>query len=86
MSVYFQNAQDVSEYNVLSMLHELMHRTKYELPEPEAESKAEKEKPQQATLTGEQKREMFCSRCHFVSQASLVCKDVLLYAYKGTSG
>ncbi|KAI0213794.1 Dynein assembly factor 3, axonemal [Lamellibrachia satsuma] len=48
---HVKSAQDVSEYNVLSMLHELMHRTKYELPEPEAESKAEKEKPQQATLT-----------------------------------
>ena len=53
MSTFLQDAQDVSEYNVMSMLHELMHGTKYVLPEPEKDGeKAEKEKPPQATLTG----------------------------------
>ena len=52
MFAFLQDAQDVSEYNVMSMLHELLHGTKYVLPEPEKDEKAEKEKPPQATLTG----------------------------------
>ncbi|KAK2177949.1 hypothetical protein NP493_570g00008 [Ridgeia piscesae] len=48
---HIKDAQDVSEYNVMSMLHELLHGTKYVLPEPEKDEKAEKEKPPQATLT-----------------------------------
>ena len=53
MSPFLQDAQDVSEYNVMSMLHELVHGTKYVLPEPEKDGeKTEKEKPPQATLTG----------------------------------
>ena len=48
--ICFQNAQDVSEYNVISMLHELMHGAKYELPKHETDDK--KEEPPHATLTG----------------------------------
>ena len=55
MFLCFQNAQDVSEFNVISMLHELMHGTKYELPKPETDEKKE-EDPPHATLTGWQRK------------------------------
>ena len=50
--LFFQTSQDVAEYNVLSLLHELTHNTKY-VP-PKVEEEAKEEQPKGATLTGMQ--------------------------------
>ena len=45
----FQTSQQVAEYNVISMFHELATGTKYDPPKPDT---TETDKPQSATLTG----------------------------------
>ena len=45
----FQTAEGISEYNILSMLHELTTKEKYILPQPKADEKG-KNKPEVATL------------------------------------
>ena len=46
-----QTAEEVSEFNVLSMLYEITHREKYVKPTPTEENDSQK-KQQTATLTG----------------------------------
>jgi len=43
----WQTSEDVSQYNVLSMLHQIVHRTDYQPPEPTSTSR-----PTSASLSG----------------------------------